>query len=362
MKAFEEEYFMTDDIVLIKKEILKGSCAKLLQAVSVNKEDAEITADVITCAELRGIGSHGIARMPVYLKRVKMGLINAEPQIKIKNIYNAVALVDGDNGLGPVITVRAMKKAIEMASSEGVGMVGVKNSNHFGVAAYYVMQAMKQDMVGLVITNSSPAIAPFGGKRPLLGTNPMAVGIPGQNGANIIVDMASSVTARGKVRLCAAKHELLPDGCALDEEGNPTSDPEKALHGSLVPVGGVKGYALAVLIDLLAGVLTGSGYSDGVGELNDFSRPVNAGHLLMAVKIDAFENAETFKEQIYDYVNRLHNEPKACNVKNVYAPGEIEQNLTAERTKSGIPFTRAQLDSLKNMAEEYDATIPDLES
>ncbi|MDY6825612.1 MAG: Ldh family oxidoreductase [Bacillota bacterium] len=351
---------MKEDTLLIQQEVLKETCAKLLQAVSVNKEDAEVTADVITCAELRGISSHGIARMPVYLKRLKMGLINANPQIKIESSYNAAAVVDGDNGLGPVITARAMEKAIEMASSEGVGMVGVKKSNHFGVAAYYVMQAMKKDMVGLVITNSSPAIAPFGGKRPLLGTNPMAVGIPGRDGANIIVDMASSVTARGKIRLCATKGEPLPPECALDEEGNPTCDPEKALHGSLVPMGGVKGYALAVLIDLLAGMLTGSGYSDGVRELTDFSGPVNAGHLLMAVKIDAFNDTENFKGQIYEYVSRLHDEPKAGNVKNIYAPGEIEQNLTAERQKSGIPFTHSQVDSLKNMAEEYNAAIPEL--
>jgi len=353
---------MNEDTVFIQQEVLKETCARLLQTVAVNKNDAELTADVITCAELRGIGSHGIARMPVYLKRVKMGLINAHPQIKIESSYNAAAIVDGDNGLGQVVTARAMEKAIEMASSEGVGMVGVRNSNHFGVAAYYVIQAMKEDMIGLVITNSSPAIAPFGGKRPLLGTNPMAVGIPGHNDANILVDMASSVTARGKIRLCAAKHDPLPDGCALDEEGNPTCDPEKALHGSLVPMGGVKGYALAVLIDLLAGVLTGSGYSDGVRELTNFSGPVNAGHMLMAVRIDAFKDAESFKGQIYDYVARLHDEPKADNVKNIYAPGEIEQNLTVERLRSGIPFTRSQINLLKSMAEEYNAAIPGLES
>jgi len=352
---------MKENTAFIQPDVLKETCAKLLQAVSVNKEDAELAADVITCAELRGIGSHGIARMPVYLKRVKMGLINAHPQIKIENRYNAAAVVDGDNGLGQVVTARGMERAIEMASSEGVGIAGVRNSNHFGVAAYYVMQAMEKDMIGLVITNSSPAIAPFGGKRPLLGTNPMAVGIPGRDGANIVVDMASSVTARGKIRLCAARHEPLPPECALDEEGKPTCDPDKALHGSLVPMGGVKGYALAVLIDLMAGVLTGSGYSDGVRELNDFSGPVNAGHLLMAIRIDAFKDTETFKEQIYDYVARLHDEPKASNVKNIYAPGEIEQNLTAERMQTGIPFTRAQIDSLKNMAEEYNAAIPDLE-
>jgi len=352
---------MMENTILVKHDRLKAVCAGLLQAVSVEREDALKAADVIVCAELRGISSHGIARMPVYLKRIKSGLINARPEIKIEMKYNAVALMDGDNGLGQIVAVKAMEKAIDLAAQAGTGVVGVRNSNHFGVAAYFAMQAMEKDMIGIVITNSSPAMAPFGGKRPLLGTNPMAVAIPGRDGANVVVDMASSVTARGKIRLYADQGQALPPGWALDAEGNPTTDPKAALKGSLMPMGGVKGYALAVLIDLLAGVLTGGAYSDSVKELNDFSGPVNAGHLFMAININAFMEAASFKESVYEYVTRLHNEPRVEGVKNIYAPGEIEQNLTAERLQKGIPLTQGQIDLVQKMAADYGAAIPSLD-
>lgn len=348
---------MQEAAVLIQHEMLKEICTGLLQAVSIDRKDAEKAADVIVCAELRGISSHGIARLPAYLKRISMGLINARPDIKLFSKYDTVAVMDGDNGLGQVIASRAMEKTIDIAGKSGVGLVGVRNSNHFGVAAYYAMQALPHDMTGIVLTNSSPAMAPFGGKKPLLGTNPMALAIPGHGGESIVVDMASSVTARGKIRLCADQGVELPGGWALDEEGNPTTDPVKALQGSILPMGGVKGYVLAVLIDLMAGMLAGGGYSDAVKQLNDYSGPVNAGHLLMAIKIEAFMETETFKQRVSEYITGLHEAPRVNSAQNIFAPGEIEQNLTADRLKKGIPFTREQINLLKKMAADYGAGI-----
>ena len=348
---------MPEAAVLIRPEKLKEICASLLQAVSVSREDAETTADVTVCAELRGISSHGIARMPAYLKRIRMGLINARPEFKFYSKYGPIAVMDADNGLGQVAAFKAMEKAIALAGEAGVGLVGVRNSNHFGVAAYYAMQALPHDMIGIVITNASPAMAPFGGRKAFLGTNPMAVAIPGRGDDSIVVDMASSITARGKIRLCAAQGVELPAGWALDEEGNPTTDPAKALKGTILPMGGPKGYALAVLIDLMAGMLTGGGYSVAIKELNDLSGPVNAGHLLMAVKIEAFMEAETFKGRVSDYIAGLHEAPRAPSVQHIFAPGEIEQNLTRERLEKGIPLAKEQVDLLKKLAADYGAAI-----
>ncbi len=348
---------MQEAAVLIQHEKLKEVCTGLLQAVSIDRKDAEKTADVIVCAELRGISSHGIARLPAYVKRISMGLINARPEIKYFSKYDTVVVMDGDNGLGQVIASRAMEKAIDIAGQAGVGLVGVRKSNHFGVAAYYAMQALPHDMIGIVLTNSSPAMAPFGGKKPLLGTNPMALAIPGQGDKSVVVDMASSITARGKIRLCADQGVELPGGWALDEGGNPTTDPAKALLGSILPMGGAKGYALAVLIDLMAGMLTGGGYGNAVKQLSDYNGPVNAGHLLMAIKIEAFMEAETFKQRVSDYITGLHEAPRVSSAQNIFAPGEIEQNLTRARLKKGIPLTRAQIDLLKKMAADYDAEI-----
>ncbi|HOA36299.1 MAG TPA: Ldh family oxidoreductase [Bacillota bacterium] len=348
---------MQEAAVLIQHKALKEICNSLLQAVSINPKDAETTSDVTVCAELRGISSHGIARLPAYLKRIRTGLINARPEFKYYPKYGSVTVMDADNGLGQVAACKAMEKAIDIAGQTGAGLVGVRNSNHFGVAAYYAMQALPHDMIGIVLTNASPAMAPFGGRKAFLGTNPMAVAIPGQGDDSIVVDMASSITARGKIRLCAAQGVELPAGWALDEEGNPTTDPAKALQGSILPMGGAKGYALAVLIDLMAGMLTGGGYSVAVKQLNDYSGPVNAGHLLMAIKIEAFMEAETFKGSVSDYIARLHEAPRAGAVQKIYAPGEIEQNLTRERLEKGIPLTGEQVDLLEKMAAEYGVAI-----
>ena len=258
--------------------------AMVLSWVGIPEGDAKITAHILAQADLRGIDSHGVARLPIYVKRIRLGLINKEPEIKIVGENAGLAVVDGDNGLGQVVANHAMKLCLRKARENGVSFVAVKNSNHFGIGAYYAMMALEEDMIGIVGTNTSPLMAPFGGKEPLLGTNPIAVAVPTKEEHPVVLDMATSLVPRGKIEIYARKGEKLPLGWAIDADGRPTQEPEEALKGTLLPMGGPKGYGLSMVVDLLAGAVAGAAVGGGVGSLfGNMERPQNVGHFMLAV-------------------------------------------------------------------------------
>jgi LDH2 family malate/lactate/ureidoglycolate dehydrogenase len=345
-----------DKPIVYDLNVLKEFCIDMFIKAGVDQKDAEIISDTLMFAELRNVQSHGIVRLPVYIERMENGVVNQNADMKfINNNAAAVAVLDADNGMGQVAGYKAMKQAMEIARLYGIGMVAVRNSNHFGVASYYSMMALEEDMIGLVVTNASPAIAPFGTKTPLLGTNPLTVAVPAKNGKPIALDMSMSTVARGKIRMYALQNKEIPLDWGLDVDGNPTSDPEEALKGSLVPIGGVKGSGLSLVVDLLTGILTGTSMTGEVKNITDMSGPSKTSHVFIAINISSFIDVETYKNNVDSVINSIKAlPPKGDN--QIFMAGEIEQNLTEKRIKEGIPVEIEVIETLNKLADKYNAS------
>lgn len=259
--------------------------------------------------------------------------------------------VDGHNGFGFLAAYKGMACAIQMAKEFGIGMVSVKHSNHFGMSAWLVQQALDDGMMSLVFTNSSPALPVWGGKSKLMGVSPIACGAPGGKQPPFILDMAPSVAARGKIYKAKRRGEKIPLDWALDGEGKPTDDPEKALEGVMLPMGGPKGSALAVMMDVFSGVLSGSAFAGHVTGPYDPSKPADVGHFLVAIKPDLFMDLEEFKARMDYLYQRVVGSDKMHGVDRIYFPGEIEQLRQEERLREGIPLVEAEIEALNAEAE-----------
>ncbi|MDI6707286.1 MAG: Ldh family oxidoreductase [Firmicutes bacterium] len=349
-----------DGAKLYKAEILKGFCTNILTGAGVKGEDAEIIAESLISAELRGVKSHGIVRLPTYIERLEREILSLNAHMEFERKGGAAALLDADNGFGQVAGHKAMNAAVDIAKTHGVGLVGVRNSNHFGIASYYSMLALKSDMIGIVLTHSSPAIAPYGTITPLLGTNPLSIAVPAQHGRPIVLDMSMSVVARGKIRYAALKGEEIPEGWGLNYNGYPTTDPNEVLKGgSLVPIGGVKGSGLALMIDILCGVLTNSCLTGEVKNITDMSGPSKTGHMFCAVNISSFVDANAFKSNIDQVISTIKSLGAIGN-NSIYLPGEIEYELEEKRKREGIPVECKVVKSLNDLANRYGS--PELQS
>ncbi|HCX62924.1 Ldh family oxidoreductase [Sedimentibacter sp.] len=335
---------------------LNEFCISMFIKAGMISEEAEIMSDTLMFAEMRNVKSHGIIRLPTYIERMEKGVVNNKPEMKLtNNQYAAVSMLNADNGMGQVAGYKAMKEAMNIAKVYGIGMVAVKNSNHFGVASYYSMMASKDDMIGLVMTNASPAIAPFGTKAPLLGTNPLSVAVPAKYKKPIVLDMSMSTVARGKIRMAALQNKEIPLDWGLDEEGNPTADPYEALKGSLVPIGGVKGSGLSLIVDLLTGVLTDTSLTGEVKNITDMSGPSKTSHVFIAVNISSFIDTDVYKKNVDSVVNNIKSLPPKGN-NEIFMAGEIEQRLMDERRSLGIPVEIEVIEELNKLAEKYDGT------
>lgn len=341
--------------ILYDLSTLNDFCIEVLTKAGVKLEEAEIISETLLFAELRNIKSHGIVRLPTYVKRLENAAVNQNAEMRfLENKAAAVSVLDADNGMGQVAGYKAMKAAIDIARIYGIGLVAVKNSNHFGVASYFSMLASKDDMIGLVMTNASPAIAPFGTKTPLLGTNPLTVAVPAKKGKPIVLDMSMSTVARGKIRMAALQNKEMPLDWGLDKDGNPTSDPSEALLGSLVPIGGVKGSGLSLIIDLLTGALTGTSSLGEVKNITDMSGPSKTSHLFIAINIGVFMDIDEYKERVDDAISKIKSlPPKGDN--EIFMAGEIEQNLMEKRLAEGIPVDIEVVAELNKLALDYDA-------
>jgi LDH2 family malate/lactate/ureidoglycolate dehydrogenase len=284
------------------------------------------------------------------MERIRQGVLDPAARPTLKQVTPAVAQVDGQNGFGFVSTHLAMNAAIESAKIYGIGMASVKHSNHFGMSAWVVQQALDADMMSLVFTNSSPALPAFGGTSKLMGVSPIACGAPGN--PSFILDMAPSVAARGKIYKAKRRGEKIPLDWALDAEGRPTDDPEAALGGVMLPMGGPKGSALAIMMDVFSGVLSGSAYAGHVTGPYDPSRAADVGHFLVAIKPDLFMSLDEFRDRMKHLYERVVGSEKAAGVERIYFPGEIEQRTQAERERSGIPLVQAEIDALNAEAKK----------
>ena len=317
----------------------------ILKCMKVSDEDASIVADVTVDADLKGFSSHGIGRFPQYIKGLKSGTIDPEAELSIENETDSMALINGNHKFGHVVTYTAMEIAIAKAKKNGIGMVGVHDSNHFGVAGYYSDMAIMNDMIGMVIANTEPAVAPIGGKVPIIGTNPVAIGIP-SNKNYVSVDMATSASARGKLLEAKRKGEKIPENVALDADGNPTIDPEEALNGSILPFGAHKGYALSFMIEILAGPLVRAAFGKQVTGTADPGVMCTKGDLVMAIDPSKFSDLEEFKEQVDDFVEEIRNSG------NVFIPGDMEVKNIKDRKENGISIDETLMGQIKDISNE----------
>lgn len=326
--------------------------ARLLVAAGLPEDDAGIVADCLVRADLRGVDTHGLQLLPHYLKRLRLGLINRRPDLSLDQRTPVAAAIDGQNGFGFVIATRAMAAATAMAQEFGLGLVTARNSTHFGMAACYVLQAVEAGFLVLVFTNASRAMPPWGGRESLLGTSPFAAGAPGGAEVPYVLDMSPAVAARGKIRRAARRSEAIPPGYALDAQGRETTDPHAALDGGVVlPIGGPKGSAISMLMDILGGVFTGAGCAGEVAnQFIDFERPQNVGHFFLALKPDLFVSAEDFRARMDLLTRRVHGIAPAEGFDEVLMPGEIEGRLEAERLDSGVPYGRVELQAMQKEA------------
>ncbi|KAL2789213.1 Malate/L-lactate dehydrogenase [Aspergillus keveii] len=338
-------------------EAEKFATALLIKA-GLAEDDARSMAGCLVLADIRGVDTHGLARLPQYLSRVSAGLVNARPNLQLTEKTPVVAHLDGDNGFGFVVATRGMAEAIKRAEIYGIGMVTVNHSNHFGMAATYVLQALEKNMISLVFTNSAKQMPPFGGKETLLGISPFAAGAPAGAQIPYVLDMAPSVVAKGKIRRAARRGERIPLGWALDADGNPTTDAEVALNGSMAPIGGPKGSGIAILMDILSGVLTGAAFGGEVGDQYKDARPQNVGHCFIALKPDIFFSVDELKARMDTLVQRVHGVAPAPGFEEVLFPGEPEYRLEEQRRKEGIPFAEAEKVMFAEAAEKY--SIPGL--
>ncbi|KAF4466695.1 alcohol dehydrogenase [Fusarium albosuccineum] len=330
------------------EDILKGN--------GVSAENASIVARCLIAADLRGVDTHGMNRLPSYMERIRQGVLDAKAEPVLTQVTPAVAQVDAKNGFSFVAAHEGMAAAIESAKVFGIGMASIKHSNHFGMSAWAVQQALDADMMSLVFTNSSPALPAFGGKSKLIGVSPLACGAPGKGSMdNFILDMAPSVAARGKIYKAKRRGEKIPLDWALDAEGRPTDDPEAALGGVMLPMGGPKGSALSIMMDVFSGVLSGSAFAGHVTGPYDPSKPSDVGHFMVVIKPDLFLSLDEFRERMKYLYERVVGSDKAAGVDRIYFPGEIEQLNQKEREKTGIPLVQAEIDALNEEAGKVSA-------
>ena len=333
---------------------LEEFIARAFEAVDMPHPDAVIVAQLMTRADVNGSEGHGIFRLPQYVRRIKGGAVNLRPDIRIEREAAGMALVDGDNGMGHLVMRYAAHTAIEKAKHAGVAWVGAKRSNHAGPASLYATMPLEHDMIGLYLAvGSANHLPPWGGLDMLLSTNPLAVAVPAGEEAPIVLDMATTVAAYGKVKTKAQRGETMPVGWMMDREGKPLTDPKRASDGFLLPIGDYKGYGLALLIGLLAGTLNGAAMGKDVVDFNaDDTTPTNTGHVIVAISVDAFGGVAEFKERVDVLSRELRGSQRLPGVERIWLPGEQSHAKRAQNARLGVPMPAQLLATLGDLAAE----------
>lgn len=333
-----------EDQILVKKNKLREMVQSAFTKHGVDETSADIVTDSLVEASLRGVDTHGVVLVKTYIERLKAGSLNANPQIReIKQSTN-ISVLDGDNGLGQIVSFNAMELAIKKSKEHGVGIVGVRNSNHFGTAGFYSTLAANEGLIGIVSSNASARLAPWGGKTPTYGNNPWSIAVPVEGSTPIVLDIANSVVAYSKILTASRKGEIIPVGWALDAEGNATENPDEAKL--LLPFGGHKGYGIAIMIEILSAILTGSAVGKEVNLYNSLEKGQNVGHFFMALNIESFISREFFDSRLINFVSQIKNSELAPDAQNIYLPGELESMEKEEREKNGIPLPKTVYEQL----------------
>jgi len=352
--------------MLIPPAALRAFTTDIFLAMGCSDTHASLAADVLLSADLRGIDSHGVARLKGYVRLWENNRINTRPNITIVHQTPTTATVDGDAGLGLVVAPFAMQLAIEKAAQYGSGWVSVRNSNHFGIAAYHALMAVKQDMIGFAMTNASPLVAPTFSSERLLGTNPMCYAFPAGKYPPVVVDMATSAAANGKLEIAQRLGSQVPEGWIQDKAGNFTTDPHAlAQGGALVPLGSDythgshKGFGLSATVDILSAVLSGANYGPWVPPFVSFLQPpadpvgLGIGHFVGAMRVNGFRPVDEFKTHLDNWIARFKSAATVQSGRQVIIPGEPELTAQTDRTQNGIPLVDAVVTDLNTLAEKF---------
>lgn len=354
-------------------EKLEQFMVKTFVAAGVPQEDAEVCAEVLIESDKRGIDSHGIGRLqPIYINRIRGGIINPVTKIDVVRQTPGTAVLDGNNGMGQVIGKQAMGLAIEKAKQVGIGMVAVKNSNHYGIAGYYAIQAAKEGCIGITGTNARPSIAPTFGVENMLGTNPLTFGMPTDEAFPFILDCATSISQRGKIEVYARLGKKLPEGWVIGEDGKARTDTEKVLedlvtgHAALAPLGGIgeelagyKGYGYATVVEILSAALQGGPFLKALSGLNADGEkvPYHLGHFFIAIDVSAFTELDDFKKTTGEILRTLRASKKAPGEERIYTAGEKEYNAFIERSKTGVPINESLEEDIKKINGWYGISV-----
>jgi LDH2 family malate/lactate/ureidoglycolate dehydrogenase len=329
-------------------------------AEGVPQSDAHLVADTLVQADLWGHQSHGVLRLGWYLDRLRNGVMKPVTQPEYVVEAGAIALIDGHDGVGHVLAMLATREAVRRAKAHGVGAVGVRYSNHFGTCMYYTLTAARDGCVMLLTSNGGPAMAPWGGRRKIIGTNPWSIAAPAGKHAPFVVDMANTGVARGKIYLARRKRQPIPLGWAINSAGAPTTDPQEAIDGIILPMAEHKGYAIAAMVDMLSGVLTGSGFLSAVHSPYKTAEKSNCGHMIVALDIAAFQPLAAFNDRMERYIAEIKSVPRAEGFDEVFYPGEIEANNDVRNREEGLLFPDDTIADLRRIAREtgLEARLP----
>ncbi|MBX3665450.1 MAG: Ldh family oxidoreductase [Burkholderiales bacterium] len=315
---------------------LNAFAAAVYRQAGMPEADAALVADTLVQADLWGHQSHGVLRLGWYLDRIRHGVMSPVTKPEFVVDAGAVALIDGHDGVGHVLTLQATREAVKRAKQHGVGVVGVRMSNHFGTCMYYTRLGALDGCVTWLTSNGGPAMAPWGGRQKIVGTNPWSVAAPAGKYPPFLMDMANTGVARGKIYLARNRRQPIPEGWAIDRDGAPTTDPQAAIDGIILPMAGHKGYAIAMMVDVLSGVLTGSGFLSQVHSPYKTAEKSNCGHFMIAVDIAAFQPLAQFHARMEQYIGELKSVPLAQGHDAVYYPGELEAASDLANRRDGL--------------------------
>lgn len=346
--------------MVYQAEQLKEFSKNIMCKAGLSEAESRVFSDSLLKAEMRGVTSHGLTRLSTYAKRVELGLVASNVEPEIIHDGGSILSIDGKNGMGAWIGTRVMELCIQRAHERGNCFATVCGGNHFGYAAYFAEQAAQKNMVGFAIANGPKAIPPTGGVKPLLGTNPVAICIPAGRYRPLVLDMATSAVARGKVALAKKNGTSIPEGWGVDSEGKPTTDPNAVLSGgSMLPMAGPKGYAIALIVELLCSCLSGAQNGQTLGSFYDYTRTQNTGYCFGALDISKIIDIDVLKSRVDELFDSMKACPRAAGVAQIMIPGEIEYNKYEASRKNGITLSPAVTDDLKNAAAHYGVLFPD---
>jgi LDH2 family malate/lactate/ureidoglycolate dehydrogenase len=345
---------MTD--TRISPDRLRDFATAAYRTTGMPEDDAKLCADTLVQADLWGHQSHGVMRLSWYMARLRAGVCApvAKPELLVDG--GAIAVIDGHEGMGQVLTAYAAREAIGRAKKHGIGAVALRNSNHFGTALYYTLMGARENCVAFLSTNASPSMAPWGGRKKVVGNNPWSWASPGGSHAPMVLDIANTGVARGKIYLARQKGQTIPEGWALTADGAPTTDPQAAIDGIILPMAQHKGYAISVIMDMLSGVLTGSGFGPGVHGPYQAEHRSGAGQLMIVLDISVFQPVAEFNRRMDEMIAGLKSAPLAQGFDEIFYPGEIEARNDIQNRRDGLLLPADTLADLRQLAEQVGIT------